>query len=208
MFAVLLNPASLNFVSDMHIIRYASLGFALLVLSNYCFSSGHMLWGRLDFTSQITWIEMYGNYQSGKLDYGNILNDRIKSEKNIVNIENMTLRVWVSELETVSFDKTSARFIVGMRGLPEQSAYLARLLTEFAANQSVVITPTSIEDIQKLTKLAAMNDSTAPLKQDNKSQFVTMENFPKTLQKSCFTCNTTMASADKFCGACGKPSTN
>ena len=75
---------------------------------------------------------MQGSYQSAKLDYGNIMTDRIKTEKNVINIENMTLRVWVSELDSVSFGKKSPRWIVGMRGLSSESAYLAQHIKQFA----------------------------------------------------------------------------
>ena len=37
------------------------------------------------------------------MNFGNHLKDTIQSEKNIINIDGMTLRVWVTQLQTVVF---------------------------------------------------------------------------------------------------------
>jgi hypothetical protein len=124
---------------------------------NFCFKAGHPLWGRFDFVSELIWVEMNGNYQSAKLDYGNQFTDRIKSEKQVINIETMTLRVWVAQFESVSFGKHSERWLVGMRGLPDKAKYLAQHLVQFAADQSIIVAPGSGADMQKVATLGALN---------------------------------------------------
>lgn len=199
---------------DVSKTKYLALGAALLAISQYCFTSGHILWGRFDFTSRITWIEMQGSYQSAKLDYGNIMTDRIKTEKNVINIENMTLRVWVSELDSVSFGKKSPRWIVGMRGLSSESAYLAQHIKQFAANQSIIIAPESSVDLQKIANLAAINQLGAqPANTEDIQKLIALEqNVTKqsannsgvlNVQATCVVCTALLNQADKFCGDCG-----
>jgi hypothetical protein len=202
-FAVLLDPLS----PDLKVISYLTFGAALLVLSNYCFSSGHALWGRFDFTSRLTWVEIQGNYQSAKLDYGNMMTDRIKTEKNVINIETMTLRVWVSELETVSFGKNSQRWIIGMRGLPDQSSYLAKHLTQFAGSQSIIVAPESMTDMQKISNLSAINQlgGAAPSAESQIQAIALQAATQIQKQISCSSCNGAIEADDKFCGNCGTP---
>lgn len=202
-FAVLINPLS----PDLSVISYLTLGIALLILSSYCFSSGHALWGRFDFVSKLTCIEMQGNYQSAKLNYGNTLTDRIKTEKNVINIENMTLRVWVSELETVSFGKNSTRWIAGMRGLPDESSYLAKHLTQFAANQSIIVAPESTADLRKIANLAAINQLGGAASSGDINKAIALQTIEQvTRQNVCTNCNEVVGSEDKFCGFCGAQS--
>ena len=100
------------------VIAFGALGIATFIIGNFCFRAGNVLWGRFDFISELYWIEMSGTYQAARLDYGNQFGDRVRTQKQVINIETMTLRVWVAQLETVSFGKDSVRAILGMRGLP------------------------------------------------------------------------------------------
>lgn len=204
-FAVLLNPTA----PDVTVISHLTLGAALLVLSNYCFSSGHALWGRFDFTSKLTWVEIQGNYQSAKMDYGNTLTDSIKTNKQIINIETMTLRVWVSELTTVSFGKNSQRWIIGMSGLPDQSSYLAKHLTQFAADQSIIVAPESNVDLQKINNLKAINhlggSANAAIAESHIQAIALQASAQIERQTTCSQCNSEFAADDKFCGNCGEP---
>ncbi len=139
------------------VVSFATMGAALLLVSRFCFVAGHSLWGRFDFLSQLIWVELKGNYQSAKLDYGNQFTDRVRTEKEVINVETMTLRVWVAELESVSFGKNTQRYIVGMRGRPDKAQYLAHHLMQFAGDQSLIVAPTSNVDMQKVAALGAIN---------------------------------------------------
>lgn len=158
-FGMSANPQSIQ----RSVFAYASFGVAMLLVAHFCFKAGHILWARFDFLSELIWVEMKGNYNSAKFDYGNQFTDHIKTAKEIVNIETMTLRVWVAQIETVSFGKGAQRWLVGMRGLPDKAAYLRTHLSQFVGEQSMMIAPSSSADMQKIAALKAMNQySSAP----------------------------------------------
>jgi hypothetical protein len=136
----------------------ATLGVSFWMLGNFCFRSGGVLWGRFDFVSKLIWVEMKGNYQSAKMGYGNQFTDRIKTEKNVINIETMTLRVWIAEIESVAFGKDSRRSVLAMRGLKDEAEGLHRVLTNFGTQQSMIVAPTSSVDMQRAQALASMNN--------------------------------------------------
>lgn len=139
------------------VLGWWTFGGAMLVVGLYCLSISHFLWGRFDFVSTLYWVEMKGNYQAARMDYGNQWTDRMKTQKQVINVENMTLRVWVTELNTVTYGKNEARHIVAMHGIPDQTEWLAQHLAWFANEQSVLIAPTAQADQAKLQTLAAMN---------------------------------------------------
>lgn len=147
---------------DESTVVFATLGFSLLILGNFCFRAGNVLWGRFDFLSKLIWVEMKGNYQSAQMDYGNQFTDRIKTQKQVINIESMTLRVWVVEVETVAFGKDSPRSILGMRGMHDEAAALHNHLTQFGQQQSMIVAPTSEVDLQRAQALGVMNHLDAP----------------------------------------------
>jgi hypothetical protein len=137
--------------------RPLSLAIGLVSVALYAFRGAQFLFGRFTFSSTLVWIEGKGNYQSARLDYGNTFQDRLKTAKDIINIENMTLRVWVAELDSTIFGKQGARHVVGMRGKQDEASYLADHLTQFAQSQSMVVAPTSSEDLKRAALLATMN---------------------------------------------------
>jgi hypothetical protein len=138
-FGISLKPTSV----DHQVFTYASVGIVMLLVGHFCFGAGHLLWGRFDFRSEVVWVEMHGNYQSAKFDYGNQFADRIKTQKQVINIETMTLRVWAAQIDTVAFGKGVHRYLVGMNGLPDKARYLAAHLIQFASNQSVIVAPSA-----------------------------------------------------------------
>lgn len=202
-FAALLNP--INF--EPGVTAYLAFGAAMLVVGNFCFKAGHALWGRFDFVSELIWVEMSGNYQSAKLEYGNQFTDRIKSEKQVINIETMTLRVWVAQFETVSFGKHSERWLVGMRGLPDKAKYLAQHLARFAADQSIIVAPGSSADMQKVATLGALNQLgggqvPAGLPQAMLQALGGTQTSPaQTLH--CPACQAVVEAGARFCSECG-----
>ena len=105
---------------------------------------------------------MEGSFVRSKIDLGNRLQDRVFTERDVINVENMTLRVWVTQLRSVVFGHQShgnatRRIITGMLGQPKEAAYLKDLVTQFAGVQSIVVAPGSSEDARRMTMLGAMN---------------------------------------------------
>jgi hypothetical protein len=152
-FGALLKPHGL----ELSFIHYVTLGVSFLLVGGYCIKSGHFLWGRFDFVSEVVWIEMKGNYQSAKLDYGNSLTDKVRTQKQLTNIESMTLRVWVAQLDTVTFGKESQRLVIGIRGLSDTASYIKEHIAKFANDQSIMVAPSADVDLQKAATLGAIN---------------------------------------------------
>ena len=144
------------------VLGFATLGLSLVAVGGYAFRSAHQLWGRFDFESTLTWIEMEGSFIRSKIDLGNRLQDRVFTERDVINVENMTLRVWVTQLRSVVFGHQShgsatRRIITGMLGQPKEAAYLKDLVTQFAGAQSIVVAPGSTEDARRMAMMGAMN---------------------------------------------------
>jgi hypothetical protein len=175
-------------------------GVSLIVLGTFCFKSAHRLWGRFDFVSKLTWIEMIGNYQSAKMDYGNVISDRIKTEKQIINVENMTLRVWVCEIDSMALNKDQPRYLTAMRGLNDDSTNLASHLIQFAKNQSIIVAPESQIDRQKLDAMSALNQTDQPKIEQTSDQ---VNLITATLKSACTQCGNTLSMGSNFCGQCG-----
>jgi hypothetical protein len=152
-FGALLKPHGL----ELTLIHYVTIGLSFLLVGGFCIKSGHFLWGRFDFVSEVVWIELKGNYQSAKLDYGNSLTDKVRTQKQLINIESMTLRVWVAQLDTVTFGKESQRLVIGIRGLPDTANYIKEHIVKFANDQSIMVAPSAEVDIQKVATLGAIN---------------------------------------------------
>lgn len=144
------------------VLGFATLGLSLVAVGGYAFRSAHQLWGRFDFESTLTWIEMEGSFIRSKIDLGNRLQDRVFTERDVINVENMTLRVWVTQLRSVVFGHQShgsatRRIITGMLGQPKEAVYLKDLVTQFAGAQSIVVAPSSNEDARRMATMGAMN---------------------------------------------------
>lgn len=142
---------------NSQVFKFATLGISFWILGTFCFRAGNVLWGRFDFLSKLIWVEMKGNYQSAQMDYGNQFTDRIKTQKDVINIESMTLRVWIAEIETVTFGKDAVRSILGMRGLIDEAEALHAHLKNFGQQQSMIVAPTSGFDLQRANALGIMN---------------------------------------------------
>jgi hypothetical protein len=157
-FAVQFNPEQ----DWRPVLGFATLGLSLVAVGGYAFRSAHTLWGRFDFESTLTWVEMEGSFVRSKIDLGNRLQDRVFTERDVINVENMTLRVWVTQLRSVVFGHQShgsvtRRIITGMLGLPQESQYMKDLVTQFAGAQSIVVAPNSNEDARRIAHMRAMN---------------------------------------------------
>jgi len=131
------------------------------LIALYCLRSSQYLWRRFRFTSRLYWLEMQGNYQVSNVDFGNIVQDRFKSQKAVTNIEDMTLREWVCDLDSVCYGRNRERFIVGLAGNPKESQRLAQYLADFARGQAVIVSPTSARDVERASQISDMNRASA-----------------------------------------------
>jgi hypothetical protein len=203
-FGTSVNPQSI----ERAVFAYATFGVSMLLVAHFCFKAGHLLWARFDFLSELVWVEMSGNYTSAKFDYGNQFTDHIKTEKDVVNIETMTLRVWVAQIETVSFGKGAPRWLVGMRGLPDKAAYLQAHLSKFVGEQSMIIAPSSAADMQKIAALKAMNQfaTAAPTSVSSLGPNVAatlLASMAAPAPHGCALCHTVNEADARFCTQCG-----
>jgi hypothetical protein len=138
------------------LIAGAALSFLLAL---YCLRSSQYLWRRFRFTSRLYWLELQGNFQVSNVDFGNIVQDRFKSQKAVTNIEDMTLREWVADLDSVCYGRNRERFVVGLAGNPKESQRLAQHLADFARSQAVIVSPTSARDVERASQIGDMNRS-------------------------------------------------
>ncbi|MFZ6647087.1 zinc-ribbon domain-containing protein [Undibacterium sp. TJN25] len=136
-----------------------AIAFALsqIAVGMFCYGASHALWGRFDFVSELIWVDIGGSYESANVHLGNQLSSNVQTTKNVINIESMTMRVWVSEIDTVIFGKDDARQLIGMRGLQHVADELAGALKGFGETRSMVVAPTSTQDLDRAQKVGAMN---------------------------------------------------
>lgn len=218
-FAVQFNP-----LQDWRpVLGFATLGLSLVAVGGYAFRSAHTLWGRFDFESTLTWVEMEGSYMRAKVDIGNRLQDRVFSEREVINVESMTLRVWVMDLRSVVFGHNSQvsdtlRSITGMVSRPAEAQYLKNLVREFASEQSVIVAPSAPADAKRMAALGALNQlGAAPTSQAvlpggavgdamlhiSNGAGLGRETNKAHLSRDCKSCGFTNTTADTFCGNCG-----
>lgn len=119
----------------------------------FCIRAAHVLWGRFDFTSELIWVDISGSYESAHMHIGNQISGNVQTTKSVINIEAMTMRVWVSEIDTVTFGKDAARQLVGMRGLQGMADELSASLKGFGETRSMVVAPTSAQDMERAQKI-------------------------------------------------------
>jgi hypothetical protein len=133
------------------------LGAQLIAVSWYGFRTTNFLWRRFEFSSRAWWLEMSGNYQTSNVDYGRVLEDAVKTRKQVVNIDDMTLRIWVADFYSVAFGPDQPRFLVSMSGEQGEAERLCKHLREFAENQTALLAPGTARDVESAQRLAAMN---------------------------------------------------
>ena len=133
--------------------------FALsqFVIGVFCYRTAHLLWGRFDFVSELIWVDLSGSFESASVRIGNQFSGSVQSTKNVINVEAMTMRVWVSEVDTVIFGKDAPRQLIGMRGLPALADELAAALKGFGETRSTVVAPVASQDIERAQQIGALN---------------------------------------------------
>jgi hypothetical protein len=125
-----------------------------LVVAAFCFRSSSRLWGRFDFESVLTWVEMEGTYQTASLGTGNALTGKVQSSNQIVRSESMTLRVWRARIESVAFGKDSARQVTAMFSTDAEAQALSDHLIDFGQSRASLVAPGSHEDLSRIQALA------------------------------------------------------
>lgn len=199
MFALDFKPGQ----SGREALFWASLAIALLVVARYCFRAAHVLWQRFDFASEIIWVEMQGNYQSADFQIGAEFTDRVKSKRQVINVETMTLRVWVARLDTVIFGKNGTRWLIGMRGQTDRARAYAAHLADFASAQSIVVAPTASADVQKVAAMGAMNKLALNATGTHALPPMLAEALAADAQRFCHKCGSAGEADSRFCGNCG-----
>ena len=97
----------------------------LALVAAFCFQASARLWGRFNFESILTWVEMVGSWQTSRIGTGNNFTSRMNTENNVVRTEAMTLRVWRARIESVVFGKDEARQVTAMFSTEQEAKALA-----------------------------------------------------------------------------------
>jgi hypothetical protein len=200
--------------------RFALIGTSaiLAVMAAFCFQAAARLWGRFNFESVLTWVEMVGNYQTSRIGTGNNLSSRLNTENDVVRTEAMTLRVWRARIESVVFGKDDARQVTAMFSTEAEAIALSADLQAFARSQSVLVAPFSTEDQARIGALnageraiAGPNDGGAAAQVQHHLQAAAaiasvggVPGVPAT-RRFCTACGTELAPGARFCSNCAAP---
>lgn len=151
-------PRFIN-MERMEISRVMLVIIALVVTTILTFRIGHLLWSRMYFKSRLFLIAIEGTFQSGEICVGNQFTGHVQSRSTVTRVQDATLRMWASDITTVSFGKASKRFIFAMAPADIYVQETIAELKEFALNQSSVTAPTSIADIEIAKSIGHMNEA-------------------------------------------------
>jgi hypothetical protein len=183
-------------------------GGSLVIIATFGIRSANEFWRRFEFASRIYWIDWNGNYTRSATKIGALLSDRIHTEREVVTVESMTLRVWVADIDSVAFNTDQDRDIVAIRGLPDEASRLGRWLAVFAEEQGIVTAPTSAVDRARLDTLNVLNAPVQPQALGNlpRAPAIAPEvavNTPSG-RHFCTTCGASAGDAGAaFCRSCG-----
>lgn len=181
----------------------------------FCFKNAAGLWGRFDFESTLLWVTAQGSYQTSKLGTGNQFNSQLQTENKLVRVEDMTVNIWRTRIESVCFGANSERQMTAMFATQKEAKQLAADLQRYVNGQSILAAPQSNADIQKMS---ALSNASKALRDDEdggagRSQVEKMltsgdsQQVPEGLEivknKFCNQCGTTQALVAKFCSNCG-----
>jgi hypothetical protein len=71
----------------------------------------------------------------------------------------MTLRTWVAALDSICYGRDGYRWVVGFAGLPQAASDLGNALATHLREGSIIVAPTSANDLQRAQQVAALNSS-------------------------------------------------
>ena len=185
-------------------------GGAFVLIGAAGIRSTNDFWRRFEFTSRVYWIDWNGTYSRASTKIGALLTDRVHTEREVITVESMTLRVWVAELDSVAFNTDQDRDLVAIRGLPYEAERLGRWLAAFAQNQGSIMAPTSPVDVARVEAISALNvDPLAETARvpivDAVTQLRPAAATPTpALNRFCVNCGAKVMVADAlFCASCG-----
>lgn len=206
--------------------RFALMGTSaiLAVMAAFCFQAASRLWGRFNFESILTWVEMAGTYQTSRIGTGNNFSSRMNTENDVVRTEAMTLRVWRARIESVVFGKDDARQVTAMFSTEAEALALSADLTNFARSQAVLVAPFSNEDQARINALNAGERAIAPAQDPAAAAQVQQHlhaaaiastgagtartapasTMPMT-RRYCSACGTELNAGARFCSNCAAP---
>jgi hypothetical protein len=188
---------------------WATLGIALMTVGGFCLRAGHMLWARFDFLSKLVWVQFDGNFQRSRMNLGAHFTDRVRTETDVIAVHDMSVRVWVAELDSVTFGRDHRRMIVGMRGLPDEARELRQLIERCAQQQTTVVAPTSPRDLEKIAVSSALNrlgeNDSAHLLPEQVRDTLLGASTPAAAKRSCKACGHALVAEARFCEECGTP---
>jgi len=186
-----------------------------MVVAGFCFRSAAQRWGRFDFQSFMTWVELEGTYQTSSVGTGSQVTARMHTSNQIVRTESMTLRVWRARVESVVFGKDAGRQITAMFSTDTAAREPAGHLEQFGRSRASLVAPESAADLSRINALAhaeralvsavgqtALPGSTASLIGVNDAAATEM---PSPSQfKFCRHCGARNLPDARFCQACGE----
>ncbi len=215
--------ASRQMLAGTPFVTTIAFGISQIAVGMFCYGAAHILWGRFDFVSELIWVDINGSYEAANVNLGNQLSGNVQTSKNVINIESMTMRVWVSEIDTVIFGKDAPRQMTGMRGLQTVADDLAGMLKNFGETRSMVVAPTSVQDLERAQQVGAMSQmlagSHAATSSETTAGLLTAALSAMTpvvpatpasvlagpgAQRYCAQCGAQAAQDAKFCAECGK----
>lgn len=197
--------------------RYSLLGTATILafVAAFCFKSAAALWGRFNFESVLTWVEMVGSYQTSRIGTGNNFSSRMNTENDVVRTEAMTLRIWRARIESVVFGKDELRQVTAMFSTEQDAKALAAHLTDFARGQSVLVAPTSSADQARIAALnageRALTGPADPMPaaalhhEMVKAQALAAATPAAPARRFCTACGAVAAPEARFCSNCAAP---
>ena len=129
-------------------------------LGAYALAAASRLWLRFDFESRLFWLEMTGQYVSGQVEQGNVIQGTLKASSSLVQVEGMTFRLWCADIHTVCFGKDAPRHIVALAGNPDAAEALAARLKGFATSQASVAALANAANAERLAVNTALANHT------------------------------------------------
>ncbi|RFP09244.1 hypothetical protein D0T25_23720 [Duganella sp. BJB488] len=146
----------------MEILRVLLVVIALGVAMVLAFRIGHLLWSRMYFKSRLILVGIEGTFQTGEMRIGNQFSGNVQSHATVTRVQDATLRMWVSDIVTVSFGKAGKRFVMALAPADGFARATVSGLKEFAMSQSAVIAPTSTADVEVAKSIGRMNEALGP----------------------------------------------
>ena len=185
--------------------RFSLIGTSaiLAVVAAFCFQAAARLWGRFNFESVLTWVEMVGTYQTSRIGTGNNFSSRMNTENDVIRTEAMTLRIWRARVESVVFGKDAERQVTAMFSTEQEALALSADLTRFARSQSVLVAPFSGEDQARIAALNAGERAMAPAADAAGVAAQVQQHLHAAAAIASTGGVAPVASANRFCSACG-----